>query len=83
MAQDYNIGTTIKQIQSIIRVETKSIKKKGTAGEGKLVAIAKLCNSLHGLVELTSKSDSEKDPALYGKPNFRKEWAERLKAENE
>ena len=74
MPQNYDITRTIKQIQAIINVETKSIKQKGTAGEGKLVALAKLCNSLHNLVSLTAEGASGHDPAEDGDPRYRNKW---------
>jgi hypothetical protein len=74
MAEPVDISKTIKQIQTIIRIETKSIRQKGTAGEGKLVALAKLCNSLHGLVQLTMANELEDDEEGYSKPNFREDW---------
>lgn len=74
MTEPVDISKTIKQIQTIIRIETKSICAKGTAGEGKLVALAKLCNSLQGLLQLTMANESDNDLTGYSKPNFREEW---------
>ena len=75
MYQLDQIKPTIKQIQSIITIETKSIRKKGTAGEGKLVAISKLCNSLRKLIELTTPIElDDNDDVGNGDPDFRDRW---------
>ena len=74
MTKECDITKTIKQVQSIIAVETKSIKSKGTAGEGKLVALSKLCNSLRSLVQLTLVEIPEDDMEGYSDPDYRKRW---------